>query len=85
MTNLYAARNTETAKDPVGKDNVKHVKGLIGVSDKVIYAWGGKETEPKWLRDLVKTPFCIEVSKKGVPKQPMFLKKDLVPVEYSRV
>jgi hypothetical protein len=35
VTNLYAARNTETAKDPVGKDNVKHVKGLIGIADKV--------------------------------------------------
>ena len=90
--NLYAARNTETAKDPVGKDNIKHVKGLIGITDKVrtvpphspnqgvltvltqvIYAWGGKEMEPKWLRDLVDTPYCIEVSTKNVPKQPMFL------------
>ena len=57
---------------------------MLTVLTQVIYAWGGKEKEPKWLRDLVDTPYCIEVSTKNVPKQPMFLKKHLVPVEFSR-
>jgi hypothetical protein len=89
VANLYAFRSTDsktlkTVDDPIGKDNVSHIKHLIGIVDKVVYAWGNNQKEPKWLSELVQTPYCIDLSKKGVPKHPLYLKSDLLPKIYMR-
>ena len=89
VVNLYAFRSTDPkglkeTQDPIGKDNIFHIQSLIGHVEKVIYAWGNNEQEPKWLYDLVATPYCIDVSKKGVPKHPLYLKKELQPILYVR-
>jgi hypothetical protein len=89
VVNLYAFRSTnpkelKNIEDPIGKDNIFHIQSLIGLVEKVIYAWGYNEKEPKWLYDLVHTPYCIDISKKGIPKHPLYLKKDLQPKLYER-
>jgi hypothetical protein len=87
--NLYAFRSTDpkglkSIADPVGPENITHIQTLISVVDKVIYAWGNEEKEPDWLKKMVDTPYCIEISKKGISKHPLYLKKCLIPQIYKR-
>ena len=87
--NLYAFSSTDPkglkhTDDPIGPHNISHIKALLGLSERVIYAWGNNEKEPDWLRDLVGSPYCIDISKKGVPKHPLYLKSDLQPKRYYR-
>ena len=87
--NLYAFRSSDPktlrdVDDPIGEDNIQHIQFLIGLTERVIYAWGNNKKEPEWLRDLVERPYCIDISKKGIPKHPLYLKKDLEPKLYVR-
>jgi hypothetical protein len=87
--NLYAFRSTDPKglkciADPIGPENINHIQTLISLVDKVIYAWGNEQTEPDWLKKIVATPYCIEISKKGIPKHPLYLKKCLIPQIYKR-
>ena len=65
-------------------DNIRYLQNLIRLSERVIYAWGNNHKEPDWLCDLVDTPYCIDISKKGVPKHPLYLKSELQPKLYLR-
>jgi len=87
--NLYAFRSTDPKglrylDNPLGEDNIHHIQNLIGLVEKVIYAWGNNQREPEWLSDLVDTPYYIDISKKGIPKHPLYLKGDLQPKIYTR-
>ena len=88
--NLYAFRSTDPkglkhTDDPIGPENMARVQSLVGLTDKVVYAWGNGYKEPKWLRDLVDTPYCIDISKKGnIPNHPLCLKKNLELKLYIR-
>jgi hypothetical protein len=87
--NLYAFRSTDPKAlrcidDPIGEDNIQHIQSLIRVTERVIYAWGNNKKEPKWLCDLVDQPYCIDISKKGIPKHPLYLKGALEPKLYLR-
>ena len=87
--NLYAFRSRDPKRlkhtdDPIGPKNKTHIQRLLGLTKKIIYAWGNNEKEPCWLRELVDTPYCIDISKKGVPKHPLYLKSDLQPKLYLR-
>ena len=78
--NLFAFRSTDPkglkyVTDPIGENNIQHIQTMVGLVDKIIYAWGNNQKEPKWLSELVPTPYCIDISKKGVPKHPLYLKK----------
>jgi hypothetical protein len=89
VANLYAFRSTDPkalkhADDPVGKENVSYITHLIGMADKVVYAWGNNQKEPTWLSELVQTPYCIDLSKNGIPKHPLYLKSELIPKVYVR-
>ena len=87
--NLYAFRSTDpkglnSVEDPIGPENITHIQTLIGLVDKVVYAWGNERKEPEWLKKLVDAPYCIDISKKGIPKHPLYLKKCLTPQLYIR-
>ena len=87
--NLFAFRSTDPkglkyVKDPIGENNIQHIQTMVGLVDKIIYAWGNNQKEPKWLSEMVPTPYCIDISKKGVPKHPLYLKKDTHPKLYIR-
>jgi len=87
--NLYAFRSTDPkalrkVENPVGEDNIQHIQSLIGLTERVIYAWGNNQREPDWLCHLVDSPYCIDISKKGIPKHPLYLKGELQPKLYLR-
>ena len=88
--NLYAFRSTDPkglkeTDDPIGPENIANVQSLVGLTDKVVYAWGNDYKEPEWLRELVDTPYCIDISKNGnIPKHPLYLKKNLQLKLYIR-
>jgi hypothetical protein len=87
--NLYAFRSTDpkglnNVEDPIGPENITNIQALIGLVDKVIYAWGNERKEPEWLKKLVDAPYCIDISKKRIPKHPLYLKKCLTPQLYIR-
>ena len=88
--NLYAFRSTDPkalrkVENPiVDEDNIQHIQSLIGLTKRVIYAWGNKRKEPQWLRDLVDAPYYIDISIKGIPKHPLYLKGELQPKLYVR-
>ena len=87
--NLYAFRSTDpkglkSIEDPIGPENMTHIQALISLVDKVVYAWGNDQKEPEWLKKIIDAPYCIEISKKGIPKHPLYLKKCLKPQLYIR-
>ena len=76
--NLFAFCSTDPkglkyVTDPIGKNNIQYIQTMVVLVDKIIYAWGNNQKEPKWLSELVPTPYCIDISKKGVPKHPLYL------------
>ena len=64
--------------------NKKLILNLIGKHNTVIYGWGATESEPIWLRNLVKNPFCFAVNKNGTPKHPLYLRKNSTLKEFPR-
>lgn len=93
VVNLYAFRSTdpkglEATDDPIGPQNREHIQTLIQNKDnkvvRVVYAWGNGKKEPGWLREIVTEPYCIAISKKGIPKHPLYLKGDSQPIIYLR-
>ena len=89
VANLYAFRSRhpkdlKTTSDPIGPENKEHIQSLLGSVDRVFYAWGNDEKEPLWLRELVKDPFCIALSTKGIPRHPLYLRDDSEPFLYLR-
>lgn len=87
--NLYAFRSTDpkglnSVEDPIGPENITNIQVLIGLVDKVVYAWGNERKEPEWLKKIVTNPYCIDISKKGIPKHPLYLKKCLKSQLYIR-
>jgi len=87
--NLYAYRTPypkvlKTVSDPEGPENRKYIRDMIdsGSFERVVYAWGNEEKEPQWLRELVREPYCIALSKKGIPRHPGRLKNGLALVKF---
>ena len=59
--NLFAFCSTDPkglkyVTDPIGKNNIQHIQTMVVLVDKIIYAWGNNQKEPKWLSELVPTP-----------------------------
>lgn len=90
--NLYAYRATNPKEllqvvDPLGVDNQKHLDYMVSQSNLVIWAWGNGAIVAK-LEDRVGSTtwnlndpaHYLEMSKGGVPKHPLYLKKDLKPI-----
>jgi len=74
-------KDDKKVEDP---ENISHVQSLVGLVDKVIYAWGwdGDKKEPQWLRNIVSTPYCLSINANGTPRQPLRARKELKPVLY---
>ena len=82
VVNLYAYRATNPKRlleisDPVGPDNLKHIKQAIEGSRLVIAAWGAfKLGVPESLRSTLQDSslFCLGTTKDGHPKHPLYVK-----------
>lgn len=90
VVNLYAYRATnpkelKKAPSPIGPYNDNTVLAIARHADKIVCAWGahgGRRGDSilRKLRHEGLTPMCLEKTKKGAPKHPLYLKGDLTPV-----
>lgn len=92
VVNLFAFRATDpkelkTARNAIGPDNDAYVLSTVRLADKVICAWGANgdlfgraDRVTKILRDADVDLWCLEKTAKGMPKHPVRLRGDLLPV-----
>lgn len=90
VVNIFALRSTDPkglkeVEDPIGPDNDRHIARLAKQADLVIAGWGTHgalmDRGDRVLEVLrsVCVPHCLEVTKHGFPKHPLYLKGDLEP------
>lgn len=87
VVNLFAYRAThpEVLKgcdDPIGPENDDYIEISAARSKMVIAAWGTNGNllnRNKAVCKLLDTVHCIDISKEGHPKHPLYLKSDLKP------
>lgn len=98
MVNLFAFRATDPrdmkkAEDPEGDLNDYYLKEICKHCTQVVAAWGnhgrfrGRDSVVRALFNEMQFAGyihfnCLELSKDGNPKHPLYLKKDLVPVSF---
>ena len=91
MTNLFAFKATypedlKRAKDPVGRDNLKWILDIKNLCDVSVFVWGVNGNylnQDKVVLDLISDGFCIDISKDGYPKHPLYLKANLRLKKYE--
>lgn len=95
VANLYALRATEPKDlkiqlkfgvDVVGPDNNKHIKKLVKRASLTLAAWGQRGPifdRAAEVRELVPDARALAFTKKGEPRHPLMLPKDLVPITWS--
>lgn len=99
VVNLFAFRATHPkdmfkAKYPVGPDNAKHIKDLLGRMtprrDLVVCAWGNHgrylDQDKAVLALIEKSGHkarCLEINKNGTPKHPLYVRRETRLIPYS--
>ena len=93
--NLFAYRSTYpkellSAKDPIGPDNINHLRFMYLESELIICAWGNANIieklnimDYKPLSGIVGRLSYLELSKDGTPKHPLYLKGNTQPHEFK--
>ena len=92
MLNLFGYRATNPkeltkTKDPIGTENETHILEILSNVEKVICAWGNQGrllNQNTKILSLIDNPYCLKVNKSGEPSHPLYLSKDLKPVEYKK-
>jgi hypothetical protein len=87
VVNLFAYRAThpevlKLCDDPIGPENDDYIFISSARSMMIIAAWGtngGFKNRDKAVLELIRNVYCIDVSKEGHPKHPLYLKSDLKP------
>jgi hypothetical protein len=90
MTNLFAFRatdpkNMKATEAPVGPQNDVWLKEVSREAGTVIACWGaqgdflGRDLEVSTLIPEMK---CLKLTQGGHPRHPLYLKKDLIPIDY---
>jgi len=90
MTNLFAFRATEpknmkAAADPVGPENNKWLVNVSINSGLIVASWGTHGVfmeRDQRVHRLILNMKCLKLTKDGHPSHPLYLKKDLVPIDY---
>ena len=93
MVNLFAYRSTfpsnlKKVKYPVGEDNDKYIVKLSKKADITVAAWGNNGdfySRDKEVLSLVPSLMCLKINKSGQPAHPLYLKKDLKLINYTRL
>ncbi len=95
VTNIFAF--VETKKElmkkyhaPIGDKNNWYIKEVAKMSDFILCAWGtdGDHLDRghavhHMLNELKLNPHCLEITKDGHPKHPLYCKGDLQPIPYE--
>ena len=93
MVNLFAYRTTlpsklKKVKYPIGKNNDKYIVKLSKKADITIAAWGNNGklySRDKQVLILVPNLMCLKINKSGQPAHPLYLKKDLKLINYTKL
>ena len=93
MVNLFAYRTTlpsnlKKVKYPVGSENDKYIVKLSKKADITVAAWGNNGNlyrRDKQVLSLVPNLMCLKVNKSGQPAHPLYLKKDLKLIKFTRL
>lgn len=88
MTNLFAFRSTDPSvmkahPAPVGPDNDNTLAKLAKNACVVVAAWGvdGRhQGRDKEVLSLISNLHCLALTKDGLPRHPLYLKRELRPV-----
>ena len=91
MLNIFAYRSTSPknlyfAYDPVGPDNDFHIRSACSKAGITIAAWGGHGNylnRGKAVMEMLTDPKCLAQTQAGLPKHPLYLRKDLIPIPYN--
>jgi len=95
VVNLFAYRATDpselmVAADPVGPQNDAHIQDALAHCDFVVCAWGANKVADRragevlrLIRDWNKIPHCLDITKSGAPKHPLYVKGSATPSVYS--
>jgi hypothetical protein len=93
VINLFAYRATDPKElskviDPVGIENNKYITMAVKEAGIVIAAWGTKgnylcRQSDLWEFEIVQNLHCLELTKDGYPKHPLYLKADLKPIKWA--
>lgn len=85
LVNLFAFRATDPeqlkhVEDPIGRDNDVFIKDLSPLCSEIVFAWGTNGSykgRDKQVIARFPNAKCIDLSKDGHPKHPLYLKGDL--------
>jgi hypothetical protein len=94
VVNIFAWRSTDPVAllkvdDPVGPENDRHILEAVRSSELVVCAWGvhGDIRNRgvgvlKLLRDAGVQPHCLDKTRSGAPRHPLYLRADLKPLPF---
>ncbi|MCH9653297.1 MAG: DUF1643 domain-containing protein [Planctomycetes bacterium] len=95
VTNIFGYRATDpkemkAQEDPVGKQNMKYIYKAASESDFIVCAWGthggyqnqGREVV-EMLEEMQGRMHCLEITKHGHPKHPLYCRGDLKPATFQ--
>ena len=96
VVNIFALRSTDPkglkqVDDPIGPENDHHIARLAKQADLVIVGWGthgslmNRGTQVHESLSRICTPHCLDITKHGHPKHPLYLRADLKPRRFDSV
>ena len=93
VANIFAFRSTDPkrlakAEDPIGPENDWFIRDAAEHSSLVICGWGAEPFAIERAKDVVRLLmgiplFCLELTKLGHPKHPLYAKAAQTPQPYS--
>jgi hypothetical protein len=93
MVNLFAFRSTDPSKlksadnnDPIGPENNDWILKIQSSAKLVLVAWGTKGTlnqRDKAVLKLLEAPHCLETTKHGHPKHPLYVQGNAKPKKFA--
>ena len=68
------------------RKNFIHLKEMLSLCERVVFAWGRTEPLPLWLDEMVEDAWCFGFTANGRPKHPLYLanKTTLVPFSLTK-
>ena len=93
VVNLFAFRATtpkelRRAVDPVGPKNDAHLVASVAEADAVVAAWGVHGAMNERDREVIELLsgnsrlHCLGVTKAGLPRHPLYMRKSCMPIPY---
>lgn len=94
VMNIFAYRSSDPSElrkaiDPIGRLNDYYLDLVSNHVDKIIVAWGVNGNYLKRAKKVIdRLPlrnkvFCLEMTKGGYPKHPLYVRSDIVPIPFG--